>query len=144
MAAQAVNLSPPCDPALYPVAPVVAVDGRAEVADEVRPLRPRPDEAHLALQDVEELRELVDRRAAKELTDGRPAIRFALHTPGGSIRREFDDLARAKSLRVAAAYGGITIREQSSGVTKADILVATPGRLEDLANRRMVKLEDVR
>ena len=60
------------------------------------------------------------------------------------VVREFDDLARAKSLRVAAAYGGITIREQSSGVTKADILVATPGRLEDLANRRMVKLDGVR
>jgi ATP-dependent RNA helicase RhlE len=60
------------------------------------------------------------------------------------VVREFRDVAAARSLRVAAAYGGVTIREQSGGVTKADILVATPGRLEDLADRRMVKLDGIR
>jgi superfamily II DNA/RNA helicase len=57
---------------------------------------------------------------------------------------EFADVARAKGLHVAAAYGGVSIREQSKAVNKADILVATPGRLEDLATRGLVRLEGVR
>jgi len=57
---------------------------------------------------------------------------------------EFQDVARAKGLKVAAAYGGVSIREQGRAVSKADILVATPGRLDDLLNRRLVKLGDVR
>src|SRR5207248_6999311 len=40
---------------------------------------------------------------------------------------EFGDVAKAKGLHVAAAYGGVSIREQSRGVGTADILVATPG-----------------
>jgi superfamily II DNA/RNA helicase len=57
---------------------------------------------------------------------------------------EFTDIGRAKHLRVAAAYGGVSIREQSKGVSMADILVATPGRLEDLATRKLVRLDGVR
>ena len=57
---------------------------------------------------------------------------------------EFEDVAAAKKLHVAAAYGGVSIREQSRRVAKADILVATPGRLEDLAERGLVRLKDVR
>jgi ATP-dependent RNA helicase RhlE len=57
---------------------------------------------------------------------------------------EFAGIAGARGLRVAAAYGGISIREQSRAVAGADILVATPGRLEDLAERRMVRLGGVR
>jgi superfamily II DNA/RNA helicase len=57
---------------------------------------------------------------------------------------EFADVARAKGLHVAAAYGGVSIREQSKAVSRADILVATPGRLEDLAMRRLVRLDGVR
>ena len=60
------------------------------------------------------------------------------------VVREFEDIATAKHLHVAAAYGGVTIREQSRTVTKADVLVATPGRLEDLASRGLVRLKDVR
>jgi ATP-dependent RNA helicase RhlE len=56
---------------------------------------------------------------------------------------EVNDVARAKRLRVAAAYGGVSIREQSRAVSRADILVATPGRLEDLATRRLVRLDAV-
>src|SRR5919205_1263147 len=42
---------------------------------------------------------------------------------------EFAGIAQARGLRVAAAYGGISIREQSRAVAGADVLVATPGRL---------------
>src|SRR5205823_1579284 len=57
---------------------------------------------------------------------------------------EFEGIARAKGLGVAAAYGGVRITAQSRGVKGADILVATPGRLEDLAERRLVRLDHVR
>ena len=57
---------------------------------------------------------------------------------------EFADVARARNLRVAAAYGGLSIREQAAAVGKADILVATPGRLEDLLNRRLLRLDGVK
>jgi ATP-dependent RNA helicase RhlE len=60
------------------------------------------------------------------------------------VVREFEDVAAAKKLHVAAAYGGVSIREQSRRVAKADILVATPGRLEDLAERGLIRLKDVR
>jgi ATP-dependent RNA helicase RhlE len=60
------------------------------------------------------------------------------------VVREFADVAKAKGLRVAAAYGGTRISAQNSTVSKADILVATPGRLEDLAERRLVRLDGVK
>ena len=57
---------------------------------------------------------------------------------------EFDGIARTKGLGVAAAYGGTRITTQNRTVKGADILVATPGRLEDLAERRLVRLDHVR
>ena len=53
-------------------------------------------------------------------------------------------LARARGLRVAAAYGGIGIREQAAALSRADVVVATPGRLEDLASRGRIRLGEVR
>jgi ATP-dependent RNA helicase RhlE len=57
---------------------------------------------------------------------------------------EFTGIAEARNLRVAAAYGGISIREQAKALSSADIVVATPGRLEDLASRGRIRLEGVR
>ena len=54
------------------------------------------------------------------------------------------DIARAKNLRVAAAYGGVRIGEQGRAVSRADVLVATPGRLHDLIERGLVRLDHVR
>jgi superfamily II DNA/RNA helicase len=52
-------------------------------------------------------------------------------------------IAAARGLRVATAYGGVRLREQGKAAAAAHLLVATPGRLEDLASRRMVSLSDV-
>ena len=57
---------------------------------------------------------------------------------------EFEEIARAKGLRVASVYGGVGMGPQAKAAARAHILVATPGRMEDLANRRMVSLESVR
>jgi superfamily II DNA/RNA helicase len=59
------------------------------------------------------------------------------------VAEEFSDVARAKGLNVAAVYGGISITTQAKAMERANILIATPGRLEDLANRRMLKLDKV-
>jgi ATP-dependent RNA helicase RhlE len=52
--------------------------------------------------------------------------------------------ARARALVVAAVYGGVGIEKQSKLARRAHIVVATPGRLEDLIARGAVRLDRVR
>jgi ATP-dependent RNA helicase RhlE len=60
------------------------------------------------------------------------------------VSAELESLAPAKGLTVTAVYGGLPLQAQAKRAAKAHILVATPGRLEDLANRRLVDLGHVR
>jgi superfamily II DNA/RNA helicase len=60
------------------------------------------------------------------------------------VAQELAGIARARGLRVARAYGGASLREQVKYVARAQIIVATPGRLADLAGRGAVRLERVR
>jgi superfamily II DNA/RNA helicase len=53
-------------------------------------------------------------------------------------------VARAKGLHSAAVYGGAPIPAQVKRARSAQILIATPGRLQDLVERRMVSLSAVR
>jgi superfamily II DNA/RNA helicase len=62
----------------------------------------------------------------------------------GQIVDELDGLARARGLRIAAVYGGVGFGPQIKAARRADILVATPGRLEDLIGRGDVSLGRVR
>jgi ATP-dependent RNA helicase RhlE len=55
-----------------------------------------------------------------------------------------EPLAAARGLRVATAYGGVGLRDQAKRAANAHLLVATPGRLEDLASRRMLSLGKIR
>ncbi len=57
---------------------------------------------------------------------------------------ELEVLAKAQRLRVAAVYGGVGFGPQIAAAKKADILVATPGRLEDLIARGAVALDQIR
>ena len=57
---------------------------------------------------------------------------------------ELDSIARARNLHVAAVYGGVGFGPQIKAAQRADVLVACPGRLEDLIARRAVKLDRVR
>jgi superfamily II DNA/RNA helicase len=56
---------------------------------------------------------------------------------------ELDSIARARNLRVAAVYGGVGFGPQSNAARRADIVVATPGRLEDLLSRNTISLDRV-
>ena len=60
------------------------------------------------------------------------------------VADEFDDIAKAQGLRVGVAYGGISIREQARRNQKAHVLIATPGRLQDLVERGSVRLDRIR
>jgi ATP-dependent RNA helicase RhlE len=56
---------------------------------------------------------------------------------------ELSGIARARDLKIAAVYGGVGINPQIKAAGRADILVATPGRLVDLLERNAVTLDDV-
>ena len=60
------------------------------------------------------------------------------------VADDFDPVAKANGLRVGVAYGGTRVREQARDIRRAHVLVATPGRLRDLAERRLVDLGNVR
>ncbi len=59
------------------------------------------------------------------------------------VAEELAGPARAAGLRVAAVYGGVPIGKQAKQAGSAEILVATPGRLHDLSQRRLVSLQHV-
>jgi ATP-dependent RNA helicase RhlE len=60
------------------------------------------------------------------------------------IVEELRPLARARDVRVSAVYGGVGFEKQTRDAQRAHILVATPGRLEDLLQRRTFTLDHVR
>jgi superfamily II DNA/RNA helicase len=62
----------------------------------------------------------------------------------GQIVDELAPLARVRNLSVAAVYGGVGFEKQTRDARRAHILVATPGRLEDLLQRRAFTLDHVR
>ena len=59
------------------------------------------------------------------------------------VAGEIAKLIQGSSVRVAAVYGGAAYGPQVKLARNATVLVATPGRLEDLIERRAVSLEDV-
>jgi ATP-dependent RNA helicase RhlE len=62
----------------------------------------------------------------------------------GQIVDELDSMAAARGLQVAAVYGGVGFGPQVKAAQRADVLVATPGRLEDLLSRGAITLSNVR
>jgi ATP-dependent RNA helicase RhlE len=56
---------------------------------------------------------------------------------------ELASIARARNLRIAAVYGGVGFGPQTAAAKRADIVVATPGRLEDLLSRGTISLDRV-
>ena len=53
------------------------------------------------------------------------------------------DIAHTRALRVAAVYGGVGLVKQAQIAARSHILVATPGRLEDLLARGAFSLDQV-
>jgi superfamily II DNA/RNA helicase len=59
------------------------------------------------------------------------------------VAEEMSDIAATKNLRVAPVYGGVGLPKQAQRAAKAHVIVATPGRLQDLLERRMISLGSV-
>ncbi|HEY3727735.1 MAG TPA: DEAD/DEAH box helicase [Solirubrobacteraceae bacterium] len=86
---------------------------------------------------------LVDRIAA----DGpRPAALILAPTRelATQIAADIRGIAHARALRVTAVYGGVGLVKQARDAATSHIVVATPGRLEDLLARRAFKLDRIR
>jgi ATP-dependent RNA helicase RhlE len=60
------------------------------------------------------------------------------------VTEEFRAIADVARLQVAVVYGGVGIGPQAKRARHADILVATPGRLLDLVQRKLLRLDRVR
>jgi superfamily II DNA/RNA helicase len=60
------------------------------------------------------------------------------------IVEEIRDIAHSRALRVTAVYGGVGLTKQAQSAAKSHIVVATPGRLEDLLDRKAFSLGAIR
>ncbi len=60
------------------------------------------------------------------------------------VAADLRPLAETKGLRVATVYGGVSVGPQAKKARGAHVLVATPGRLNDLLEQRLIKLDAVR
>ena len=60
------------------------------------------------------------------------------------IVEELRPLAHARALKIASVYGGVGFDKQTREARAAHVIVATPGRLEDLLARRAFSLSKVR
>jgi ATP-dependent RNA helicase RhlE len=59
------------------------------------------------------------------------------------IADEMYKIAHAKSLAVTAVYGGVGLHNQAKQAGRSHILIATPGRLMDLIDRRAFSLDEI-
>jgi ATP-dependent RNA helicase RhlE len=60
------------------------------------------------------------------------------------VTEELVLLGKPKGIRAAAAYGGAPVGAQVKRLRGTHVVVATPGRLNDLLQRRLISLESVR
>jgi superfamily II DNA/RNA helicase len=59
------------------------------------------------------------------------------------VTDEMKAIARTKGLRVASVYGGVSLPTQARHAATAQVIVATPGRLQDLVERRLLSLDGI-
>ena len=78
--------------------------------------------------------------------DARPSALVLVPTRelATQVTEVFELVAPPAGLEVASVYGGVPLPAQAKRAKSAHILVATPGRLEDLAQRRLVDLSNIR
>ncbi|MFJ9523035.1 DEAD/DEAH box helicase [Kitasatospora sp. NPDC101801] len=86
-------------------------------------------------------------RTAGKRADARRPLALVL-VPTRELAQQVTDAltpyATAVNLRITTVVGGMSITRQANAVRRgAEVLVATPGRLDDLINRQDVRLDDV-
>ena len=81
-----------------------------------------------------------------EPRDGKPSVLVLVPTRelAQQVTDELVLVGKPKGLRIASVYGGVPLKSQAAKAREAHVVVATPGRLEDLAQRRMLALDRIR
>jgi superfamily II DNA/RNA helicase len=81
-----------------------------------------------------------------EPRDGKPSVLVLVPTRelAQQVTDELRFVAKPKGLRVASVYGGVPLKSQAVRAREAHVVVATPGRLEDLVQRRLIGLDRIR
>ena len=59
------------------------------------------------------------------------------------VTEEIELVGRPLGIRVASVYGGVPLKHQADIARAAHVVVATPGRLQDLVDRRMLSIDSV-
>jgi ATP-dependent RNA helicase RhlE len=77
---------------------------------------------------------------------GRPGALVLVPTRelASQIADDLRPLAASRNLRIAAVYGGAPLGAQVKRARGAELLIATPGRLNDLLERKLISLGSVR
>ena len=83
--------------------------------------------------------ERLERSATPEALILVPTRELALQVAG-----DIETFASAKQLKVGLAYGGTPVGSQAKKLQGVHIVVATPGRLQDLVDRRLISLDGIR
>ena len=91
---------------------------------------------------------ILQRLSIQQNGNGRRKIRALILTPtrelAAQVRESVATYGRHLPLRSTAVFGGVNIRPQIENLRRGvDILVATPGRLQDHVNQRTVDLSGV-
>lgn len=60
------------------------------------------------------------------------------------VKNEIIKFSSSKNLKVSVIYGGVSINPQIEALTKANVVIATPGRLLDHLQRRTINLSKVK
>jgi ATP-dependent RNA helicase RhlE len=78
-------------------------------------------------------------------TDDRPAALVLVPTRElcSQVTEEFGLIA-GDVVKVASVYGGVPLKAQADEAKKAHVIVATPGRLQDLVDRKLISLSSVK
>ncbi len=59
------------------------------------------------------------------------------------VTEEIELVGRPLGVRVASVYGGVPLKSQADRARGAHVVVATPGRLQDLVDRKMLSIDSV-
>lgn len=85
---------------------------------------------------------------AERLDPGGPRPSALILAPtrelASQIVEDLRSICHARALKITAVYGGVGINPQMRAVRKAQVVVATPGRLEDLIQRDVIDLGLIR
>jgi len=59
------------------------------------------------------------------------------------VTESLELVGKARKLKVVSVYGGVPLPKQAADAKAAHIVVATPGRLQDLVDRKLLSLDNV-